>query len=138
MSKNDFNFQRDLKKAIMDADSDKINRKDLLRSTFKYWVAKLFEHIQTKKKEMTLEFNYVVTVKRNIINEFRKTDLGEYQITEKQYDDLFETTIKEILELAATRHDGEDYTSVEQTLDINPEKYINDGGLYVPEHLKKN
>jgi hypothetical protein len=136
MSKDDFNFQRDLKKAIFEADPDKMDRKKLLISTFKYWVSKLFEYIQTKTGADRLEADYVVQVKQKIINEFIRTDLAEYQLTEEEYDNLFETTVKEILEFAATRHQGVDVATVEQTLSIDPEQYIQEGGLFVPKHLK--
>jgi len=135
MSKSDFNFQRDLKEAILNSEMD---RKELLKMTFKYWVAKLFEHIQVKHGADRLESDYVVEVKKNLITEFRNTDLGEYQMSEEQYDDLFEQTVQEILQEAALHHQGEDLASIESTLSINKEKYIQEGGLFVPEHLKKN
>jgi len=113
-----------------------MDRKELLKMTFKYWVAKLFEHIQTKRGADRLEADYVVEVKKNLIREFRDTDLGEYQMSEKQYDDLFEKTVQEILQEAALRHKGEDIVSIESTLSINTEKYIKEGGLFVPKHMK--
>lgn len=136
MSKDDFNFQRDLRKAIFDADPNKMDRKELVTLTFKYWVSKLFEWVLVNKGQQVLEVEAMVQVKRNLISEFRNTDLEEYQKSEKQYEDLFEKTIKEIFEEAGRAHKGEDTAKVNQSLSINPEQYIKEGGLYVPDHLK--
>lgn len=137
MSKDEFNFQRDLKKVVFESDPTKMDRNELVTLVFKSWAAKLFEYIKTNEGlKDGLEVESIVNVKRKIINEFRRADLGEYQKSEKQYDELFEETIREMLELAAQRHQGQDITTVEQSLSINPDKYIKEGGLFVPDHLK--
>ena len=47
--------------------------------------------------------------------------------------------MQEILNDASLAHKGVDNVSVQQQqLEINPEAYVNEGGLFVPEHLKKS
>lgn len=135
MSDKEFDFQKELKKAIFNADP-KLDRHELLTDIFKIWVARLFEYISSRKKKNHIEFSVMVEVKRNLINEFRKTELGEYQKSVEQYSDLFEETVKEILNDAALAHAGKDKVEVKQTLEINREAYIYDHGLLMPKHLK--
>ena len=123
---NDFNFQEDLKKTIFNADV-KIDRNELLVDIFKSYVAKLFERVLKKEK---IPFDALVTIKNNLISEFRKTDLSEYQKSNDQYEKLFDDTVKEILSFAASRHAGRDAVGfANQNLEINKEIYINEGGL---------
>ena len=133
---SEYNFQKDLKKSILEADP-KLDKIELLTDVFKAYTAKMFEHVLGKKEDNRLEFDAMIQVKRNLIDEFRKTELGEYQRSEKWYEDLFDQTMQEILNDAANAHNGVDQVSVDQTLQINPEAYINEGGLFVPPHLKK-
>ena len=124
-----YNFQTELKNSIFNADP-KLNRKDLLDDIFKSYVAKLFERVLSKEK---LPFDALVQVKNNLISEFRSAELSEYQKSVEQYDELFDNTVKEILSLAASRHQGNDSVARgQQELIINPEIYINEGGLSVP------
>ena len=124
-----YNFQDNLKKSIFNADS-KLDRKELLVDIFKSYVAKLFEKVLSKER---LPFEALVQIKNNLINEFRKTDLSEYQKEVKQYEQLFDDTIKEILSYAAARHQGKDVVIPgQQELIINPEVYVNEGGLTMP------
>jgi len=124
-----YNFQDELKKSIFNAD-DKIDRKELLSDIFKCYVAKLFERTLTKEK---LPFDAIVKIKNNLISEFRTADLSEYQRTVEQYEQLFDSTVKEILSLAAMRHKGTDIVHrASQNLEINPEIYINEGGMIKP------
>jgi hypothetical protein len=125
-----YNFQTELKNSIFNADP-KIDRKELLVDIFKSYVAKLFERVLTKEK---LPFDALVQVKNNLINEFRQSELSEYQKTVEQYDALFDETVKEILSLAASRHKGMDAVARGmQNLEINPEIYINEAsGLKIP------
>ena len=131
----EYNFQKELKKSILNAD-EKLDRKELLIDIFKAYTAKMFEHVLGRKGENRLEFDALVVVKRNLISEFRKTELGEYQKSVKWYEDLFEDTIKEIFNEAAQAHEGVDSTSINQSLEINPDAYVKEGGLFVPEHMK--
>ncbi len=134
----EYNFQKELKDRIFGCDSNKFNRRELVEDIFKSYVAKLFELTLSKKGADRLEFDAMVEVKRNLISEFRKTELSEYQLSVKAYEDLFDTTVQEILNDAAKAHKGSDLVSVDQTLEINPEAYVKEGGLFVPEHMKSS
>jgi len=130
----EYNFQKDLRDSVLKADPTKLNKKELLTDIFKSYVAKLFEIVLSGKKGNRLEFDAMTQVKANLISEFRKTELGEHQQSIKWYEELFDTAMQEILNDAAQNHKGIDQISVEQTMEINPEAYVNEGGLFVPEH----
>jgi Zn-dependent M16 (insulinase) family peptidase len=76
----------------------------------------------------------LVEIKNRLISSFRGAELGEYQKSEAQYDELFETTVKEILNDCAHNHQGQD------TIEMAPEQFeINKNefhkqasGIYVP------
>lgn len=129
------NFQEDLKKSIINADP-KIDKEELLVDIFKSFVAKMFEHVMVRKSKNLprLSIDELVTVKRNLIHEFRSADLSEHQKSEQWYDDLFETTVKEIVE-SATHQGIETVELANQNLEINPEAYKREGGLFVPKRL---
>ena len=133
----EYNFQKELKDSIFNSDAAKIDRNELLEDIFKAYVAKLFEFNLGRKGVNRLEIGVMVEVKKNLINEFRNTELGEYQKSVEQYEDLFETTIQEIFNDASKAHEGSNIVSVDQTLQINPKAYVNEGGLFIPEHMKK-
>jgi hypothetical protein len=136
MPNKEYDFQKDLEGAIFNSDSSKINRHELLIDIFKSYVAKLFEYVLSKRGKNRIELDAMVQIKRNLINEFTKASLGEYQKTNNQYDELFEQTIKEIFNDAALNHEGENIVSVNQNLEINPTIYKNEHGLFVPFHGK--
>lgn len=124
------NFQEDLKNSIFNTELD---RTELLTDIFKSFVAKLFEHVLSRKKnnQSRLSVGELVEVKRNLINEFRTAPLAEYQKSEEWYDNLFETTVKEIFESA--QHPGiETVQRATQNFEINPKAYKMEGGLYLP------
>ena len=135
MSK-EYNFQKDLRDSVLKADPVKFDKKELLTDIFKSYVAKLFEIVLSGKKGNRLEFDAMIQVKANLISEFRNTELGEYQQSVKWYEDLFDTAMQEILNDAAQNHQGINQVSIEQNLEINPNAYINEGGLFIPQHLK--
>ena len=130
-------FQKQLRKAILGVDSSKLNRKSLLEDIFKTGVAKLFEYNLGRKGKDRLELDALIQIKKNLINEFRSAKLGEYQQSEKWYEDLFENTVKEIFEEAARNHNGINQATINQTLQINQKAYINESGLYIPDHIKQ-
>ena len=135
MSK-EYNFQKVLRDSVLKADPVKFDKKELLTDIFKSYVAKLFEIVLSRKKGNRLEFDAMIQVKANLISEFRNTELGEYQQSVKWYEDLFDTAMQEILNDAAQNHQGINQVSIEQNLEINPDAYINEGGLFIPQHLK--
>lgn len=129
MSETEYSFQTDLKNSIFNADP-KLDRNELLTDIFKSYVAKLFE--MTLKKGR-LPYDALVTIKANLISEFRNAELSEYQKSVEWYEKTFDETIKEILAIAASRHRGVDQVvSANQTLQINPEIYMNEKGLTIP------
>lgn len=130
----DYDFQKELRNSVFNADP-KLNRKELLEDIFKSYVAKMFEFVLSKKGKDRLEFNAMVTVKRNLINEFRKADLGEYQKSVEWYENTFENTIKEIFNDASHAHQGIEVVHIDQNLEINKRDYIDKGGIFVPEHI---
>ena len=137
MSK-EYDFQKELKDRIFNADPMKLDRHELLEDIYKIYVAKLFEFTLGRKGKDRLETDAMIEVKRNLISEFRKTELGEYQKSVEWYEDMFDEAVQEILNDAALAHKtGSQSVTIDQTLQINPEAYVNEGGLFIPEHLKK-
>ena len=134
MSDQEYNFQVELKNTIFKADP-KLDRKELLIDIFKSYVAKLFE-IALKKKGMP--YDALVEIKNNLIREFRAADLSEYQKSVEQYEELFDKSVKEILDFAAERHQGVDIVQrAPQNFEINGDAYVNEGGLYLPQGMQK-
>ena len=128
-------FRSELKTAIFNADP-KIDRKELLTDIFKSYVAKLFEMTMirnSKKTEGRIEFDAMVEIKRSLISEFRLAELAEYQRSEAQYDELFEATVREILNDAALAHRGDNMVEHAQNLHINDDAFAKSGNLFVPK-----
>jgi len=139
MSNDDYDFQKDLQNSIFNADP-KLNRDDLLLDIFKSYVAKLFELVLSRQgSESRIPFDALVQIKKNLISEFRLASLGEYQQSVKWYEEMFEATVQEILNDASLAHQGADTIELDQNqeLSVDINGYINEGGLYVPEHMKK-
>lgn len=132
----EYNFQKELKKSIIYAD-EKLNRHELRDDIFKSYVAKLFEVALTKNESGKLEVNALHQIRRNLIDEFRSADLGEYQKSVEYYEHLFDTAMKEIFNQASHAHRGVDKISSNQSLQINKDAYINEGGLFVPSHIAR-
>jgi len=118
-------FQEDLKNAIFNADPTKIDRKELLIDIFKAAVAKLFElQLSKSNTKERLEFEQLVLIKRSLIDQFHGANLSEYQMSDRQYEDLFNTTVKEIMNDAAVAHQGEDrIEQAPQRLEVNANEY---------------
>lgn len=129
--------QKELKEKIFGCDSDKFDRHELLEDIFKMYVAKLFELNLGRKGANRIELGVMVEVKRRLIDTFVGAELGEYQKSIKWYEDTFDETVQEILNDAAKAHQGSNVVSVDQTLEINKDAYVKEGGLFVPEHMKK-
>ena len=114
------------------------DRVEVLVMIFKNYVAKMIEFLMERSGRDGLEVGIIEEVKRNLITEFRGAKLNETQRSEKMYEDLFDTTLQEILNYASHAHEGEDSAKFEgQVLDINSNAYVNEGGLFIPEYLKK-
>jgi hypothetical protein len=135
---SEYNFGKELKKSVFTVAPK--DREELLRMIFKSYVAKLLELLMSNSKNKNaLEAEMLEEVKRNLIKEFREAPLDTAQRPVKFYEDLFDTAIKEILNEAAHAHEGLDSAEVDRhrQFSINPDEYINNGGLYVPAHLKR-
>jgi len=117
MGNENFNFQKELKASIVDADP-KQDRGELLTMIFKSYVAKCLEYT-LRKKTSRIEQAAMLEIRRNLINEFRSTELGEHQKSVKWYEDLFDVAIKEIFNEASLAHDGVNIATVDQTFEIN-------------------
>ena len=124
-------FQKSLSKAILECD-DKLDRKDVLIDVFKTYVAKLLEDNVSKNKGR-IEAGYFEQMKGFIISEFRKAELGEYQLSEGNYSKLFDDSIQEIFNEAAIAHEGEDKAEIDpnRQFEVNANAYQN-------EVLKRN
>jgi len=125
-------FQKDLENSILNADPN-VDRIQLLEDVFKSFVAKMFEFVVSKTGKDRLPFDALVTVQKNLISEFRSASLGEYQRSVEWYDELFNKTVREILEFAALSHQGVDRVNLaNQNLEINTEAYKFEKGLFLP------
>lgn len=136
---DEYNFQQDLHDSIFNADP-KLNRKELLSDIFKAYTAKMFEFVVTRRKdpENRLPFDAILEVKKNLISEFRKTELSEHQQSVEWYEKLFDATVQEILAEAAASHAGQNTVQLaQQQLEIDPEAYIHEGGLFLPKGMKR-
>jgi len=133
---DDYDFGKNLAESIQLAEPKE--RITVLTMIFKNYVAKVLEMLMVSRGlENGIEYDMLEETKKNLIREFRNASLNEYQRSEKIYEDLFDKTIQEVLSHAASAHEGVDTMKfANQVLDINPEAYVNEGGLYIPEHLK--
>jgi len=124
-------FQDDLVTTIFGADPSKIDRKELLVDIFKTSVAKLFElQIEKSRTKNRLEFEQLVLIKKSLIRQFHGAELSEYQMSEKQYEDLFNITVQEIMNEAALAHQGEDVVEhSNQELTVDPNAYMDSHGM---------
>jgi len=132
MGKETFDFQKELKASIFNADP-KQDREELLTMIFKSYVAKCLEYT-LKKKTNRIEYSAMLEIRRNLINEFRITELGEYQKSVEWYENMFDTAVQEIFNDAALAHDGVNIATVNQTFEINSRAHAENSGLILPNH----
>ena len=132
----EYNFQKELVDSIYKAKPEE--RNEILTMIYKTYVAKMIEILMQRSGHDGLEAGIIDEVKKNLITEFRNASLNEYQRSVEQYEEIFDTTLQEILNYASHVHEGEDSMKfANRVLDINPEAYVNEGGLYVPEYMAK-
>jgi hypothetical protein len=137
-------FQQELRDSVVNNIDPRLKPAEVLRYIFKTYVAKMLEQNVTVNKNR-LEAGYLNLIKAHMITEFRNAELGEYQLSEKMYDDLFNKTIEEIFNDASHHHEGEDiYDDKSQELLIDKRAYhreiapkfnggmVNKNGLWVP------
>jgi len=135
----DKEFKKDLEKTINEADP-RLDKNELLEDVFKISVARLLEHSMNHgsgEKRDRLEIDALMTAKQELIREFRSASLGVYQRSVEQYEKLFMKSMEEIFNDASLSHEGQDEVKFAgQNLEINKDAYVNEGGLFVPSHMK--
>lgn len=131
-------FQEQLRDTILNKCDPKLSKREMLEDIFKTYVAKMMEQNVMANKNR-LESKFLVMLKGHLITEFRRAELGEFQISEEMYSNLFDKTVQEIFNDAALANKGVD-TAVEgrQVLEINKNAYhreqmrMSKGGIYIP------
>lgn len=127
-------FKKDLEESILKGEGD---RKKLLIQAFKMIMAKMMEKNVVKNADQ-LEAGFIEALRGYIISEFRKANLGVYQLSETAYSRLFDDSLQEIFTLSANNHEGEDKVELDknQNLSIDARGYQHEvrtkAGLYVP------
>ena len=88
-----------------------------------------------------LEGSYLAMLKGYLITEFRSAELGEDQMSEEQYSNLFDKCMQEIFNDAGHHNSGEDIAEHNQNLHINKNAAKHekvggmtrtDSGLWIP------
>lgn len=133
----EYDFNTELLGSIRKADKE--DQLDVLKMIFKSYVAKLIEIMMEQSGNANaIEAGILVEVKSNLIHEFRNAELEELQRSEEMYESMFDEALGEILNLAALSHQGEDSIKfANRVMDINPDAYVNEGGLYVPDGMRR-
>ena len=115
-------FQDKLRESVITNCDPKLNPRDVLEDCFKYYVAEMMkENIRSNKNRIAAGF--IQSLCAYAINEFRAADLGQFQMSETQYANLFNKCIQEILNDASHAHAGENKMEIKQTLGINKKEY---------------
>jgi hypothetical protein len=135
-------FQEELKETLLNRTDPNLSRKEVLIDIFKTYTAKMLEqNVLTNKNR--IESSFINMVKAYLITEFRNTELGEFQMSEGQYEELFDKTLKEIFDSASNAHAGVD-TIIEgqQELLVDKRAYhheiqpkMNNGMMQTPNGL---
>lgn len=128
-------------KIIVDAilSEEESKREDLLKLFFKQGVAGCLLEFQRKTADgNALESQILEETKASTIEFFRKLPLEGTQRPIEFYEKLFNGCLQEIFTEASWNHEGEDTTSVSQTLTVDGrghnEMKMSSGGLFVPGH----
>ena len=127
-------FKENVEKMMLGAGPE-VNRDDLLVDVFKHTIADFFIwYLENKNNGNRLPTEAVIQTKSKLINEFRGMKLDNQKSVE-WYEDLFESTIKEIFNDAALAHRGEDrFEYAHQNLQINKDLYQQTAsGIYLPK-----
>ena len=134
-----YNFQNDLNKALGDSNLD-MPKKDLLVQIFKTMVAEVLRTNIAKNGIGRLEAGVIEELRRSIIHEFRSASIDDVQMSVKMYENLFDSTLQEILNYASLAHEGEDAAKFDYNRDISVNARAHDakfskqtpGGIYLP------
>lgn len=138
-------MNKTLSKAIkekLDKSGPMTNKHEYLEDIFKFYVADFWIYVKeiSEKNKTELTVDTLTESKRTLVDEFRNIEgIPEYQLSVEKYEQLFETTVQEILNEAAHAHEGSDSYKMDQTLSIDKDGYAdqnnyvkNSDGLYVP------
>jgi hypothetical protein len=128
------NFKENVESTIKNAGPG-VDRKELLIDIFKTTIAQFFEwYLVNKSNGNRLPFEAVVQAKQQLINEFRGLSIDQQQSVE-WYENLFESTVKEIFNDAALAHRGTDrFEYANQNFEVNKDMYQQStGGIYIPK-----
>jgi hypothetical protein len=122
-------FQEQLKRSVLECPTDKLDRKEVLIDIFKTYAARMIEqNVMTNKNR--IEGGFIMMLRGYMISEFRSVELGEHQLSEAQYADLFDKTIKEIFDSASNAHEGDDKVERQpQNLEVNKNAYSESKGF---------
>jgi hypothetical protein len=116
-------FKTNVQNTINNAGPD-VNRKELLVDIFKHTIADFFIwYLTNKNNGNRLAIDALINTKRSLISEFREMGISEIQQSVEWYEDLFEATVKEILNEAAINHSGKDSLVHNQNFEINAKGY---------------
>jgi hypothetical protein len=114
----------------------KINREVLLEEIFKNTVIDFFKFaLMNQKKIGRLPYDLLLMCKKEVINEFRSSELGEYQKSFEWYEKIFDRTLYDFLQFAGDNHPGEQkkMRSTEE-LEYAGTSFDKSGsGLYIPK-----
>lgn len=138
-------FQEELRETLLNKTDPKLSRKEILIDIFKTYTARMLEQNVMANKNR-IESGFIGMVKAYLIKEFRGAELGEFQMSEKQYETLFDDTIKQIFNDASHAHAGENAAiEGQQELLVDKRAYHHEiqpkfkggmmqtaGGLWVP------
>lgn len=134
-----YNFQNDINETLRNNDQD-LPKKDMLIQIFKSMVAEVLRVNISKNGLGRLQAGVVEELRRSIINEFRSAGIDEVQMSVKMYEDLFDKTLQEILNMASNAHKGEDSARLDYNRDLSiharehEARFSNksEGGIYLP------
>jgi hypothetical protein len=139
-------FQEELKETILNRTDPNMSKHDVLCDIFKTYTVKMLEQNVLANKNR-LESKFLTMIKAYLISEFRNTELGEDQMSEAHYEEMFDSTIKGLFNDVAHAHSGVDtIVDGQQELLVDRKTYDNEiapkygkggmvqtaGGLWVP------
>jgi hypothetical protein len=124
------NFKENVEHTIINA-PPATDKKELLIDIFKSTIAQFFEwYLINKNNGNKLPFDSVVESKNQLIREFRGMSIPDIQQSVEWYENLFDTTIKEIFNEASHAHAG-----VDSIFSSGQGLHKKQNGLYVPKGL---
>lgn len=111
----------------------KLDPANVLEDLFKYTVAEMLK-VNVAQNNSRISAGFIQALCAYLIGEFREVELDKWQKSEQQYAELFNLTIKEILNDAGHGHEGEDsMEAASQQLMINKQLWNQrSSGIVVP------